>query len=170
MKSVKAEIDGGQVQKVIHPRGTGLAGLDLLTERRHEYTMATRSSGDRSIRKSLRSLSAAPELLEWVDLVRALPGEPDRVAALVGATIVEQGLEDVIVRKFHPAKPLSEEEYNGLFNDPNGPLATFSARIRIGCALGLYGRNTRDDLDHLRLIRNAFAHTMRSIRFDTPGN
>jgi hypothetical protein len=37
-----------------------------------------------------------------------------------------------------------------------GPLATFSARIRIAYALGIIGKKTRHDLDLMREIRNAW--------------
>ena len=49
-----------------------------------------------------------------------------------------------------------------------GPLATFSARIRIAYALGIVGKKTRHDLDLMREIRNAMAHSRRAIGFDTP--
>jgi DNA-binding MltR family transcriptional regulator len=49
-----------------------------------------------------------------------------------------------------------------------GPLATFSARIDFGYALGLYGKKAKRDLNLVREIRNAFVHSHRHIDFETP--
>lgn len=40
------------------------------------------------------------------------------------------------------------------------PLSTFSARIHMGYALGLFGEKTHRDLNLIREIRNDFAHTI----------
>jgi DNA-binding MltR family transcriptional regulator len=60
---------------------------------------------------------------------------------------------------------LTPEEHDQLFIG-TGPLATFSAKIRLGYALGIYGRKTRHDLDVVREIRNAFAHAQKVITFE----
>jgi hypothetical protein len=45
-----------------------------------------------------------------------------------------------------------------------GPLATFSARIRIAYALGIIGKKTRHDLDLMREIRNAWRIAANQLR------
>jgi len=63
---------------------------------------------------------------------------------------------------------LTPEEEKRLFNyEFNGPIADFSARIRIGYAMYLFGRETRDDLETIRTIRNLFAHHHEIITFNT---
>ncbi|MGO9684145.1 MAG: MltR family transcriptional regulator [Beijerinckiaceae bacterium] len=62
---------------------------------------------------------------------------------------------------------LDKEEEADLFED-TGPLATFSARINFGYALGLYGKKVKRDLNLIREIRNAFVHSRRHIDFETP--
>jgi hypothetical protein len=47
-----------------------------------------------------------------------------------------------------------------------GPLSTFSNKILMGHALRIYDENTRCNLDIVRNIRNAFAHSKRPINFD----
>jgi hypothetical protein len=49
-----------------------------------------------------------------------------------------------------------------------GPLDNFSAKIATGHALGLYGNQTRRNLDILREIRNLFAHDVTLLTFATP--
>jgi hypothetical protein len=48
----------------------------------------------------------------------------------------------------------------------DAPLATFSAKIRLAYALSIFGSSTRDDLDTIREIRNAFAHSTRPLASD----
>lgn len=62
---------------------------------------------------------------------------------------------------------LSDDERDRLFSS-YGPLGSFSAKITLSHALGLFGQRTRHDLDNLKAIRNAFAHTNLDIDFDTP--
>lgn len=52
---------------------------------------------------------------------------------------------------------------------PMKPLSGFSAMIRLGFALRLYGELTFHDLELLRELRNLFAHGRLAIDFDTPG-
>jgi hypothetical protein len=49
-----------------------------------------------------------------------------------------------------------------------GPLSTFARKIALGHALRLYDADFRDNLDIIRSIRNAFAHSKRLIDFDHP--
>jgi hypothetical protein len=44
---------------------------------------------------------------------------------------------------------------------------TFGQKIHLGRALRIYGSETQHNLDYVRLIRNAFAHTHAPISFDT---
>jgi hypothetical protein len=88
----------------------------------------------------------------------------DRAIAIVVATNVDRMLEHAI--ETHLVK-LNSDERQGLFG-PERPLGSFSARIRMGHALGIYGRRFRNDLDRLRFIRNAFTHVQNHIDFNTP--
>ena len=63
--------------------------------------------------------------------------------------------------------PLSKEDENDLFSKA-GPLATLSAMIDMGYALGLISKEVRDELHLIREIRNAFAHTIGVIDFAMP--
>ena len=48
----------------------------------------------------------------------------------------------------------------------NPPLGTLSARIKAGYALGVISEPQFSDLEHLRKIRNEFAHNWDRCSFD----
>jgi DNA-binding MltR family transcriptional regulator len=89
----------------------------------------------------------------------------DEAAVLVGGALLEHALKDAITRHFR--KGLKEKEIARVFDfDSNGPLATFSAKIKLSYLLGIGGKKTNDDLDNIRVIRNVFAHTPRRVSFE----
>jgi hypothetical protein len=49
-----------------------------------------------------------------------------------------------------------------------GPLRSFEAKIRVGYTMGIYGAQTKNNLDCIKGLRNAFAHAVIPIDFDTP--
>lgn len=63
----------------------------------------------------------------------------------------------------HRSKKMSEKLY-----DSSGPLATFSAKIKIALAFGIIPTDLAAELDKIRNIRNKFAHTREAISFQTP--
>jgi hypothetical protein len=50
----------------------------------------------------------------------------------------------------------------------NAPLGTFSSRIKAAYSLGLIENEQFEDLEHLRKIRNEFAHSWRPTSFAHP--
>ena len=89
----------------------------------------------------------------------------DRVAAVACAAFVDDMLGVALSARF---VRLGKEWEDRIFTGPSAPLATFSSKIRLGFALGLYGPLTCADLDLIRNIRNAFAHTADPIKFVDP--
>jgi DNA-binding MltR family transcriptional regulator len=80
----------------------------------------------------------------------------DYAIAMIGATLVAGALEAAILAI---CRPLDQEERSRLFSfEQRGPLADLGARIQTAYALKLVGPVTRDDLNSINLIRNAFAH------------
>ena len=89
----------------------------------------------------------------------------DRAAVILQASNVENILQSVLQKKMR--QPLASEFRERLF-DGNGPLATFSNKILVGYALGLFGSVFRHDLDLIRELRNGFAHTRHPMTLSTP--
>jgi hypothetical protein len=90
----------------------------------------------------------------------------DHAVAMMGAGLIETALEVAILSRLIP---MNDEDRARLFSyDHRGPLCDLSARIRMGLAMGLYGSHTFDDLQKIRQVRNAFAHSLWYITFSTP--
>jgi hypothetical protein len=89
----------------------------------------------------------------------------DYAIALICATFVEKAIEVAILAHLAPN---DEEANKRIFSyDYRGPISDFSAKIKVGYAMGIYGPKTRSDLDLIRDIRNAFAHSLQPISFKT---
>lgn len=88
----------------------------------------------------------------------------DRAVALVGTAFLERCIRDALLTHM---VPLNSEERQQLFG-PEAPLGQFSARIRLGYALGMFNRNDFRDLDCIRRIRNIFAHFHEHADFGSP--
>jgi len=87
-----------------------------------------------------------------------------RAAAILAAAFVEDAIRHALKAKF---VPLANTEYEDVFG-VGGPVSSFSSAINLGYALGLYGKEAKSDLHAIRRVRNAFAHAMKPISFDTP--
>ena len=89
--------------------------------------------------------------------------ESDRGCVLVGAAILENRLEELFRQIFEKRK-VPKKLQASLF-DSNGPLSTFSAKIKLAYSFGLIGAPLYEDLDNIRRIRNEFAHTPNEVDF-----
>lgn len=85
---------------------------------------------------------------------------PDRAAAVVLGSFVERGMADLLASKMNPS-------HIGKIFDFSGPLGTFSAKIDLAYAFNLIGPTSYHDLNLIRLLRNAFAHTRIAVNFQT---
>lgn len=113
---------------------------------------------------SLSGLSrASPDLIDVLSIDhRSLD---DRSLAIVTGANVEKSLEDHIARRM---QKLSAEELKALFEAEGAPLGTFSAKIKVGHAFGVFGRSTKADLETVRRLRNVFAHARKPVSFISP--
>ena len=84
----------------------------------------------------------------------------DRVAAIMGGTVVDAALTAAIMSKLDDPSDAAK-----LFDDLRGPFSNFYSRILAGKVLGLFDADTADELHRIRQIRNVFAHSMASLDF-----
>lgn len=95
-------------------------------------------------------------------IVNELEKESDRGCALVAAAYLENEitalLESFLVKQ--------DKNANKELFDFNGPLGTFSSKIKISFALGLISKESRTSLNVIRKIRNDFAHLQTPLNFD----
>ena len=92
-----------------------------------------------------------------------LEQQTPRGAAIVAAAVLEDLLALVIQRRLIE---LSSKRTEALFGKM-APLSTFSAKIEMGFALGLYGEDGRAYLDLIRDVRNKFAHKFDPLTFQS---
>lgn len=92
------------------------------------------------------------------EVLRSLDRESDRAVALIGAAFVEEALAAVLERVFVDGSAERLLEQSGLRD--------FAARTNVAYALGLLDQDAYDDLNLVRRIRNAFAHTFDPMSFD----
>jgi hypothetical protein len=115
--------------------------------------------------RSLKSfIKAAPNKRELAQLMDEINTGSDRAMAIVTAVMIENALADAIQARF---VRLSTEDRAAIF-EGMAPLSSFSSKIKVGFAPGIYVKRIRHDLDRVREIRNAFAHSRRPISFETP--
>jgi hypothetical protein len=117
--------------------------------------------------KSIRDLSRLlPDEQERINHILQLSVHPDHTAAIAAVACLEGALKTAI--KLHLRPDLSPDDDKRLFEySSNGMLSTLDSRIKMSYALGMLQSDERDDLDAIRSIRNAFAHSGSIIDFST---
>jgi hypothetical protein len=90
--------------------------------------------------------------------------QTDRGAAIVAATVLDNILENLIAARLIIPSPKHKKALFGQY----APLSSFSAKIELGFALGLYDTERRASLDLIRDVRNKFAHRLEATGFDNP--
>jgi hypothetical protein len=96
-------------------------------------------------------------------LVGALRDTDDRGLILSLSAFAEDAL-GVLLKSFMLPLDATTQLLDGF----NAPLGTLSSRIKAAFALGLVTNGQFQDLERLRKIRNAFAHTWRPVSLNDP--
>lgn len=127
--------------------------------------MASKSSSSKRLKKLADEIPPDAAVQTHLDVMQDEP-YADHAVAMMGAGLIETALEVAILSRLIP---MNNEDRKRLFSyDYRGPLCDLSARIRMGLAMGLYGPQTFHDLERIRAVRNAFAHSLWYITFSTP--
>jgi hypothetical protein len=113
--------------------------------------------------KQLKSKDPTPDEHQaaWQEVYDA----PPRSAIVLATTLIEGKLKELLLANLRPE--LDKDQPQDLFGMMK-PLSSFSAKIRLGYGMRLYGERTYHDLDLLRELRNLFAHGPLPLGFDTP--
>jgi DNA-binding MltR family transcriptional regulator len=113
--------------------------------------------------KSLRKFSKERILgIDATNLHSELMEESDRASVILITGLVEEALIHRIFKNlcFTP----TETETDRLFRF-EGPLGTFSAKAEIACAFGFIEDSTFNQINTMRELRNAFAHSKSKLSF-----
>lgn len=94
--------------------------------------------------------------------LEATSAETERGRALVAASLIEEMLEEVL-----RAHLLNGAAMNRLFEGPNAPFSSLSAKAAVSRSLALISIDEFRDIELVRKIRNEFAHSVM-CSFDDP--
>lgn len=109
------------------------------------------------------SMLFATSLDNFLGAIDEFEKDGPRGCAVLGHAILEQ-ISINSLRAY--MVDLTADEDGKLFKG-TAPLSTMSARIRLLHALGLIDTATRDQLEDIKFIRNALAHTDTVVTFDS---
>jgi hypothetical protein len=84
----------------------------------------------------------------------------DRLAGLLVSVLLDQRLEAALRARWQDDGDVLRD----LFRD-GAPLGSFGARVQVGFAIGMYGKDTYEDLRQINKIRNSFAHKLEAKDF-----
>jgi hypothetical protein len=113
---------------------------------------------------SLRELSHASPSKEDTDkLIEEASNSSDRNSSIILCSYLERSLIHLIQTNLK----LSDAAMISLLKDRDGPFSSFYSNIIFAKELGLIDKDISSDLDAIRRIRNAFAHTPLPIDFTT---
>jgi hypothetical protein len=105
---------------------------------------------------------SAAELEQYPELTSA---ETDRAAAIMASAVTEHALESAISCRLVDH---GDDVRKTWFEGDNAPFGTFSSKIQLGMALGIYGKKMLGQLIALKNIRNQFAHCSAPLDFSNP--
>jgi DNA-binding MltR family transcriptional regulator len=94
--------------------------------------------------------------------MESLIKETDRGCALIASAFLDERLLELLQAR--AVEAATSEKFASFFKN-EGPLATFSARIKAAYLYGFIGQNVYRDLDYVRKIRNEFAHDPEHLSF-----
>jgi hypothetical protein len=114
----------------------------------------------------LRDLSTDPlTSAESNALLDALDSSlPPIACAILGQVLLEHELDSALKRRI----PRKDDKTWAAMLDERGPLSTFSRKVSAAHALKIIDDATKTNMDIIRVVRNAFAHSKRIIDFDHP--
>jgi len=87
------------------------------------------------------------------EIYAEIQGSSDRATAIVSTAFIEDRLQRAICRRL-----VDDERTIKKIIAPNGALSGFDNKIQLGYLLGVYIKDTRDNIMIVGQIRNKFAH------------
>ena len=87
------------------------------------------------------------------------------IAVTVSVAVLEELLKSRIEERLVNS---DNELQNSMFGSPQGFATSFSAKIELAFALGVFGVESRTDLHNIRRVRNIMAHNSTIVEFSDP--
>ena len=100
---------------------------------------------------------------EWSDhFDKSIQEESTRAKVVLSACYLDELLNQLLQLLL---KPLNSKN-DPLFDGPQAPLSSFSAKIDLAARVGVISEDTKRSLHLVRKIRNRFAHSLNACDFD----
>lgn len=116
-------------------------------------------------KRTVRDLSRDPPAFEdRAELSKMQDEGPDMVLAIIGAALIEHEIEHLIIARLKRRDAVTILKCV----ENNGPMAGLYSKTVLAYAMGILDEVTLENANIVRLIRNAFAHAKRPIKFDAP--
>ena len=122
--------------------------------------------GLQSAMRAVKALAFSDDPVTPADLgeITEESDKSERGAVLLLGSNLENTLRIAVLNKIGILEP---DLRGSLHSGESSPLSTFSRKIIMGRAVKLFGPETHDNLDAIRVLRNAFAHSYLPITFKT---
>jgi DNA-binding MltR family transcriptional regulator len=104
---------------------------------------------------------------EHFEVIHEIEDGPDRVAAIVTASLIEAGISEIISRRLKRGDSEYEKEQRNHLLGHNAPLGAIASKTRLAFLLGMLTKDAYQDLLCIYKIRNQFAHDPASKTFDS---
>jgi hypothetical protein len=125
-------------------------------------TVQSPKPGRASVIKALKAHSRSKITRASIEAQGAsLEHESDRGTVIMTAAMIEDTLSQALENHLHH---LTSKELDALF-EFNGPMGTFSAKIKSAQAFKIIDRATRNHIEMIREMRNACAHSQNGLTF-----
>jgi DNA-binding MltR family transcriptional regulator len=113
-----------------------------------------------ALKKILRAKSTKEDVQR---ALKELETDGPRGTVVLGHALIEDAVRSAIA---HHMRPLNDGDFDQLFRGTS-PLASLSAMTRVAYAFKIIGAKTKNDIDRLREVRNAFAHAQAILTFES---
>jgi DNA-binding MltR family transcriptional regulator len=94
----------------------------------------------------------------WSSMHEMVEISSDRACAILGATLVDSGLEMILRHAFTATAEASKDDCDWLLNGGRAPLMSMGVRARLARAIGVIDDDMKNAILRLIEIRNTFAH------------
>lgn len=113
----------------------------------------------------IRNITSTEDVLtcQFFDLSKFLLDADVRSFCILLTSFLEDALKLAFIQYWNIGKGKAEQYFG-----PSGSIGTLSQRTMVAQSIGWVAQEEANEIDHLRKIRNAFAHDHRIHSFDDP--
>jgi DNA-binding MltR family transcriptional regulator len=104
------------------------------------------------------------DILTFAQALKAVQQRTHSTTVIASAAIMDTQLEKCLKKAM---RPMSKKMYEQIF-EPMRPLGSFASKITMAYALRVIEKEVYAQLELMRKIRNAFAHSTGSLHFGSP--